>query len=116
MVGKQVGDSGDLLALQTFNIAYDSGILPHEDCRVRLSAMYDILAFTGCRPAEIVDNERKRPEDGTWDELFADDHFGVSPEDSSETLSDSERQLENLLIREQLDRGRPKALCNEESI
>ncbi|OQV09690.1 hypothetical protein CLAIMM_13783 [Cladophialophora immunda] len=76
--------------------------------------MYDILAFTSCWPAEIVDSERKRPDDGTWDELFADDRFGVSLEDFPETPADPEKQLENLLIREQLDRGRPNASCYED--
>lgn len=91
MAGKQTGDSGDLLAIQAFNIAFDRGILPHEDLRVRLSTLYGILAFTGCRPAELVGNERKRPDDGTWDELFADDHFGVSREDSPEISSGLEK-------------------------
>ena len=109
MAGKQVSDSGDLLAIQTFNLGYDTGIFPQEDYRVRLSGIYDILAFTGCRPAELVDNERKRPQDGTWEELFADDVLGAS-----RTLTDAEKLLENLLIREQLDRGRPKALCYED--
>lgn len=65
MAGKQVGDSGDLLALETFNISYDIGIFPQEDYCIRLSGIYDILVFTGCRPAELVDNERKRPQDST---------------------------------------------------
>ncbi|KAI9656422.1 MAG: hypothetical protein M1829_000413 [Trizodia sp. TS-e1964] len=54
MVGKQVGDSADFLALQTFNIANDTGILLRQNCRVRLSAMYKILAFTGCWPVVTV--------------------------------------------------------------
>ncbi|OXV05933.1 hypothetical protein Egran_06299 [Elaphomyces granulatus] len=56
--GKDVGDSGDLLALQTFNIAYDTGIFPRERHRLQLSACYLILACTGARPAEVVDNEK----------------------------------------------------------
>jgi hypothetical protein len=56
--GKDVGDSGDLLALQTFNIAYDTGIFPRGRHRLQLSACYLILACTGARPAEVVDNEK----------------------------------------------------------
>ena len=110
MAGKQVSDSEDLLVIQTFNFDYDTGIFPQEDYRVRLSGIYDIFACTGCRPAEVVDNERKRPQDGTWEALFANDVLGAS----HQTLTDAEKQLENLLIREQLDRGRPKALCYED--
>lgn len=47
---------------------------------------------------------------GTWDELFANDRNGVSLEDSPETSTDLEKQLKNLLIREQIDGGRPKGL------
>src|SRR5437762_2582610 len=35
--GKDVTDSSDLLALQTFNIAYDTGIFPGERYRIQLS-------------------------------------------------------------------------------
>lgn len=114
-----MGDSGDLLALQTFNISYDLGIFPLEDYRMRLSGIYDLLAFTGCRPAGLVDNERKQAQDDTWEELFANDCLGASSpisdgEDSGALLSEADKQLENLLVREQIDRGCPKALCYEE--
>ncbi|KAN0072770.1 Protein of unknown function (DUF3435) domain containing protein [Elaphomyces granulatus] len=56
--GKDVGDSGDLSALQTFNIAYNTGIFPRGRHRLQLSACYLILACTGARPAEVVDNEK----------------------------------------------------------
>jgi len=118
MAGKQVGDSGHLLALQNFNFGYNTGIFPQEDYRMQLSGIYDILALTGCRPAELVDNERKRPQYGTWEELFAESRFGtsspVSEDGSDESLSDSEKQLQNMLVRETTDRGRPKALCYED--
>ncbi|KAF8661375.1 hypothetical protein AX16_001468 [Volvariella volvacea WC 439] len=86
---KTVTDSGDLLALLSFNVAYDRRILPSERRRLDLAACYLILAYTGCRPAEIVDGEKAIPSDGCWDELFG------TP--SSSTLPQ-----------------RPKALCYED--
>ncbi len=54
----------DLLILQTFDIAYDEDILPAERHRIQLLGCYLLLAFTGCRPAEIVDNEKGKLQDG----------------------------------------------------
>jgi len=107
-----VGDAGDLLALQTFNIAYDFGIFSQERHRVQLNGIYNILAFTGCRPAEVVDNERKRPQDGTWEELFDNNSLGASS--PLELLSERDKMVQNLLYRETIERGRPKALCYED--
>jgi hypothetical protein len=61
---KTVTDSGDLLALLLFNVAYDLCIFPSERRRLDLAACYLILAYTGCRPAEIVDGEKAIPSDG----------------------------------------------------
>ena len=36
MAHQQGGDSGGFLAIQTFNIAYDTCILPYQDFRERL--------------------------------------------------------------------------------
>ncbi|KAF3763489.1 hypothetical protein M406DRAFT_352374 [Cryphonectria parasitica EP155] len=57
--GKDVADSGDLLALQTFNIAYDTGVFSGERHRIQLAGCYLGLAFTGARPAEFVDGGAK---------------------------------------------------------
>lgn len=70
IIDKQVGDWNDLLVLLTFNIAYDTSIVPGERHRANLSGCYLFLACTGCRPAEIVDNEKKKPKDGSWEELY----------------------------------------------
>ena len=56
--GKPVLGTDDLLVLQTFNIAYDEGIFPTERQRIQLMGCYLLLAFTGARLAEIVDNEK----------------------------------------------------------
>jgi hypothetical protein len=58
-----VTDSGDLLALLSFNVACARR-------RLDLAACCLILAHTGCRPAEIVDGEKAIPSDGCWEELF----------------------------------------------
>ncbi|WVN88141.1 uncharacterized protein L203_103342 [Cryptococcus depauperatus CBS 7841] len=110
IMGKPVGDSGDLLALQTFNIAYDRGIFAQERHRIQLAGIYGLLASTGCRPAELVDNEKKAPDDGTMEALFSNNTLGSCPLPTD----DDEKQLRNLLTREATDRGRPKALCYED--
>lgn len=53
----------DLLVLQTFNIAYNTNIFPIERYRIQLSGFYLILSYTGARPAEIVDNEKRKLKD-----------------------------------------------------
>ncbi|KAM4059771.1 FluG domain-containing protein [Hirsutella rhossiliensis] len=68
--GKPVLGTDDLLVLQTFNIAYDEGVFPSERHRIYLSGCYLLLAFTGARPGEIVDNEKRRPNDGTYEDLY----------------------------------------------
>jgi hypothetical protein len=109
--GKDVGDSGDLLTLQTFNIAYDTGIFPRERHRIQLSEYYLILACTGARPAEVVDNEKKKSKDG---ELFGPKAIGTSTsDDGDESIDDNSRLLEDL-TQETVARGRPKALCYED--
>ena len=65
---KQVADSGDLLAILIFNIAYDNGIFTQERHQIQMSGLYLLLAYTGCRAGELVDNEK--PTDGLYHELF----------------------------------------------
>ncbi|KAK4443569.1 hypothetical protein QBC34DRAFT_488318 [Podospora aff. communis PSN243] len=86
--GKPLLGTDDLLALLTFNLAYDTGVVPLEAHRVQLSGAYLGLAYTGAQPAEIVDNEKSRPNDGSWEEIFG----------PNQTTG----------------RGRPKALCYED--
>ncbi|OIW30054.1 hypothetical protein CONLIGDRAFT_356067 [Coniochaeta ligniaria NRRL 30616] len=139
MIDKQVGDWNDLLVLLTYNIAYDMSIVPGERHRANLSGCYLFLACTGCRPAEIVDNEKKIPKDRSWEELygrkairpndrdkqmrqlvhFDSDHVaaqvGSGDDDVEHELSDEDaRLLEEMLSAETVGRGRPKALCYED--
>ncbi|KAK4443297.1 hypothetical protein QBC34DRAFT_430912, partial [Podospora aff. communis PSN243] len=68
--GKPVLGTDDLLALLTFNLAYNTGVFPLEAHRIQLSSAYLALTYTGARPAEIVDNEKSKPKDGSWEEIF----------------------------------------------
>ncbi|KAL8377037.1 hypothetical protein RB595_007934 [Gaeumannomyces hyphopodioides] len=108
VAAKDVADAGDLLALLTFNIAYDTGTFSGERYRIQLSACYLALAYTGARPAELVDGERRSKTDGCYQELFL-------PNASREPLLDGgSAVLEDLLSQESNNRGRPKALCYED--
>ena len=114
--GKPVLGTDDLLVLQTFNIAYDEGVFPSERHRIQLSGCYLLLAFTGARPAEIVDNEKRRPKDGTYEDLYGPKSVRIedSGYDSDQPVDDDSRLLENMLYQETISRGRPKALCYED--
>jgi len=63
---KTVNDSGDLLALQSFNFACDHRIFPDERQQLDVAGCYPLLAYTGCRPADVVDGEKNLPLDGCW--------------------------------------------------
>ena len=69
---KTVTKSGDLLALLIFNLAYDHHIFPSEHQQLDVTGCYLILAYTSCRPAEVVDSEKNIPMDRCWNELFGD--------------------------------------------
>ncbi|KAI0398662.1 hypothetical protein F4802DRAFT_592559 [Xylaria palmicola] len=140
MIDKQVADWNDLLVLQTFNIAYDTSICPGERHRANRSGCYLFLACTGCRPAEIVNNEKNKPKDGSWEELYGpkaihlhdrdknirhelvqldSEHVaaqvGTCEDNAEDKLSDEDaRLLEEMLLAETTARGRPKALCYED--
>lgn len=40
---------------------------------------YWILLVTGCRPLRIVDNEGKKPHDGSWEEVYSQSHPSLRP-------------------------------------
>ena len=67
-----------------------------------------------------MDNERKKPKDGSLEELFgkkavmsAERAGGEVGEDKEEDEEDSS-ELGKLLLRETIGRDRPKALCYED--
>jgi hypothetical protein len=110
-----------LQILLVFNIAYDTSVRLLELQRVNLSGCYMIICYTGARPAELVDNERKPPKDGSLDELFgvkavmpAESEAEPEAEPYKEMTDKDVQELEALLLREVVDRGRQKALCYED--
>ncbi|KAL4404040.1 FluG domain-containing protein [Colletotrichum abscissum] len=123
--GKPVLGADNLLAILTFNIAYDTGIFPSERQRTQLAGCYQLLCYTGARPAEVVHAERKKPKDGSTDEIFklqgvksldvecGKDAENVDYDDQPSQDKDS-LLLDRLLIQETAGRGRPKALCYED--
>ncbi|KAM6516642.1 hypothetical protein FALCPG4_014820 [Fusarium falciforme] len=116
--GKPVLNVDNLRVILTFNIAFDNSIFPSERHRISLAGCYQLLCYTGARPAELVDGERKKPKDGSVEELFG---HKVSQSSSSKDgkdpapASDEKYKLvEGLLTQETVGRGRPKALCYED--
>ncbi|KAK3389614.1 FluG domain-containing protein [Podospora didyma] len=119
--GKPVLNVDALRVILTFNIAYDTGVVPLERQRVNQAGCYMIICYAGVRPAELVNNERKPPKDGSLDELF-----GAKAVMSAEVQSDNEgaednvatdedmKVVEMLLLQETIGRGRQKALCYED--
>ncbi|KAK2729318.1 FluG domain-containing protein [Colletotrichum kahawae] len=57
MNGKPVVAAVDLNVLLVFNIAFDSGVFRSEGQRIQLAGLYQLLCYTGARPAELVDSE-----------------------------------------------------------
>lgn len=116
MDGKPVLGSDDLLVLLTFNIAYDTGIFPSERHRANLSGSYVILGCTGARPAEVVDNEKNKPKDGSWEDLWAPKPLETKSDHKAadQLLDQNSTLLEEMLTQETEGRGRPKALCYED--
>ncbi|KAH7354509.1 FluG domain-containing protein [Plectosphaerella cucumerina] len=123
---KPVISMADLQIILVFNMAYDTTIFPSERHRIQLAACYKIMSYTGARPAELVDNERRKPDDGSTQKLFGSKVVTLSdtgcPGDEDEdndndddTLPDEKsRRLDGLLLAETKGRGRPKALCYED--
>ncbi|KAL2024965.1 hypothetical protein VTK56DRAFT_3664 [Thermocarpiscus australiensis] len=134
VIDKQVADWKDLLVLLTFN---DTAIFPGERHCLNLAGCYLFLMCTGCRPAEIVDNEKEKPKDGSWEEIYgpkaicpcnrdlamrhepasfdteyAAAQVGAWKDGAKDELPDE--VVEAMLATETLGRGRAKALCYED--
>ncbi|KAJ4307316.1 hypothetical protein N0V88_000699 [Collariella sp. IMI 366227] len=115
---KGVADANGLLVLLTFNIKYDTGIFSSERHRVQLAGCYLGLAFTGARPAEFIDGEKKKRQDDCLQELFP----GVSrrsnnendDKDDNKAPNEGSRLLDELLSQETVSCRRLKALYNED--
>ncbi len=96
----------------TFNIRYDTGIFSWEGHRVQLPGCYLGLAFTGARPAEFVDREKKGDDEECL-EIFQNVMKSI-PHDEDEASKKHSRLLEEMISQEYEGRGRPKALCYED--
>ncbi|KAK1973913.1 FluG domain-containing protein [Colletotrichum cereale] len=103
--GKPVLAADSLHAILMFNIAYDAGIFRSEGQRIQLAGCYQLLCYTGARPAEIVDAERQ--ESKTEKDAKHNDSNNVAHDESPSLVT-------NLLLQETVGRGRPKALCYED--
>ncbi|RYO82108.1 hypothetical protein DL764_009661 [Monosporascus ibericus] len=116
--GKPVLNVDNLRVILTFNVAYDTSIFPGERHRIQLASCYQILCYTGARPAELVDGERKKPIDGSIEKLFGRKVVQSSSSDDGEDqappLDEDSKLLQSLLSQETVGRGRPKALCYED--
>jgi Protein of unknown function (DUF3435) len=64
----------------------------------------------------LVDNERKDPKDGSRELLFGQKVIQEVESDGSsdQTLDQQSKELNKMLLRETVKRGRPKALCYED--
>ncbi|CRK29684.1 hypothetical protein BN1723_015696 [Verticillium longisporum] len=125
--GKPVVVADEVRVLLTFNIAYDTCIFPGERHRLNQACCYLILSYTGARIAELVHNQRQRPQDGSMEELFG---LKVVPSEGRQTIGGSgdkdegeesdvahdeeSLRLDELLCTQTTGRGRPKALCYED--
>lgn len=110
----------NLRVILIFNIAYDTTVFPGERHRVQLASCYQFLCYTGVRPAELMDAERKKPKDGSIEELFGRKVIQSSssedgePESQLQKLDEDSKLLDSLLSQETIGRGRPKALYYED--
>ncbi|GKT51782.1 uncharacterized protein ColSpa_11963 [Colletotrichum spaethianum] len=123
--GKLVLGANNLLAILTFNIAYNTGIFPSKRQRPQLAGCYQLLCYTGARPAEIMHAKKKKPKDGCTEEIFQLKGVKLTNYECSkdaENVDDDDQPpqdnnsllLNRLLLQETAGRGRPKALCYED--
>ncbi|RYO79482.1 hypothetical protein DL762_008140 [Monosporascus cannonballus] len=116
--GKPVLNVDNLRVILTFNIAFDTNLFPGERHRIQLASCYQILCYTGARPAELVDGERKKPKDGSIEKLFGrkvvQSSSSDDDEDQAPPLDEDSKLLQSHLSQETVGRGRPKALCYED--
>ncbi|KAI8956828.1 FluG domain-containing protein [Daldinia sp. FL1419] len=113
---KPVLNVDSLRAILVYNIAYDISIFQLKLYCLNLSGCYQILCYIGVRPVELVDNERKKPKDGSLEELFGTKAIMLAECPSSEVEEDEEdeddiNELGKLLLRETIGRDCSKALC-----
>ena len=73
------------------------------------------MCYTGARPAELVDGQRKAPKDGSMQEVFPRKALPMADSlEDGEATDDKSKLINRLLLEENVSRGRPKALCYED--
>jgi len=90
-------------------ISFDKRVLPDERVRLCILACYLILGYTGCRPAEIADGEKKVSTDPRWKELFESRNLLQM----EEAALPCDLEFDDDLPRQSL--RRPNALCYEDT-
>jgi hypothetical protein len=89
-LGKDVANIDTLLVLLTFNIRYDTGIFSWGGHRIQLPGCYLGLTFTGTRPAEFIDREKKG-NDKEYLEIFSQSVMKSIPHDKDEASNKHSR-------------------------
>ncbi|KAH6876713.1 hypothetical protein B0T10DRAFT_520891 [Thelonectria olida] len=115
--GKPVFNVDSLRLHVTFNIAFDMKTFPGERHRLNMHGCYQLLCYTGARPAELVNAVRSKPKDGSGGVLFGCKAVHSTPDDDADqapALDKDSKILDDLLAQETVVRGRPKALCYED--
>ena len=111
--GKTVTDSSDLLAILSFNIAYNLRVFPSKHQWLNIAACYLVLSYTGCQPVEVADGDKSMHLDGSSEELFSSQAilllFRKPPEASPPDAYAKEPT--KLLERKTTYLGHPKVLC-----
>ncbi|RYP74213.1 hypothetical protein DL771_003146 [Monosporascus sp. 5C6A] len=114
--GKEVVGLHAAKLLLVFNIARDTRALPYERRRTQTSAIYLFLGFTWGRSGELVNNERKRPQEAALSFGPAALRYLRQP-DGDKDDEDGDQKfhlLAQLVAASNRQRGRPKALCYED--
>lgn len=101
--------------LLVFNIAYDTSIASTERHRINRWGCYLFLYYTGARAAELVESEKKEPDNAK--KLFHQKAVTL-PDDGAEDEAPApdafSKRVSELLEQEPAQRGRSKSLCYED--
>ncbi|RKK65548.1 hypothetical protein BFJ69_g16186 [Fusarium oxysporum] len=96
-------------------MAFNTSIFPSEQHHISLASCYQLLCYTGARPAKLVDSKRKSPKDSSREELFSNKvsqtPSSIKGEGSRLSSCKKVKLVEDLLTQETIGRGHPKALC-----
>jgi hypothetical protein len=115
--GKPVFNVVSLRLHVTYNLAFDTKTFPGERHRLNMHGCYQLLCYTGARPAELVNAVRSKPKDGSAGVLFGCKAVHSTPDDDADqapALDEESKTLDDLLAQETVVRGRPNALCYED--